>query len=151
MILGTSHTGIVVHDMERQLHFWRDIMELEVAADSWEESEYIDKLEALSGVRLHMIKLIAPDGSMIELLKDETHPALPPQRNFLCDPGIRHIAFTVVDAEKSWQTLRQAGCRVLSEPITSPSGKSKLFFARDPEGNLLEIAQVLDQKGQADE
>jgi glyoxylase I family protein len=129
--------------MEKCLHFWKDIMGLEVAIDFWETGEFIDTVQHLSGVNLHMIKLRAPDGSMIELLKDEAHPTPPPERNQLCDRGIRHIAFSVADVEAAWQRLRAFGCQVLSQPVTSPDGKARLFFARDPEGNLMEIVQML--------
>jgi glyoxylase I family protein len=143
MILNTRHVGIVVQDMEKCLHFWKDVMGLEVAIDFWETGEFIDTVQHLSGVNLHMIKLRAPDGSMIELLKDEAHPTPPAERNQLCDRGIRHIAFTVADVEAAWQRLRACGCELLSQPVTSPDGKARLFFSRDPEGNLLEIVQML--------
>jgi lactoylglutathione lyase len=143
MILNTRHVGIVVQDMEKCLHFWKDIIGLEVAIDFWETGEFIDTVQHLSGVNLHMIKLRAPDGSMIELLKDEAHPTPPPERNQLCDRGIRHIAFSVAHVEAAWQRLHAYGCEVLSQPVTSPDGKARLFFARDPEGNLMEIVQVL--------
>ncbi len=143
MILETRHTGIVVHDMEKSLHFWRDIMGLNVAVDFWEQGQFIDTVQHLTGVKLHMIKLTAPDGSMIELLKDDHHPSDPPQFNDLCHRGIRHIAFTVADIEAAWKTLTQAGCEVLSRPVTSPDKKARLFFARDPEGNLLEMVQMI--------
>lgn len=143
MILNTRHVGIVVQDMERCLHFWKDIMGLEVAIDFWETGEFIDTVQHLSDVNLHMIKLRAPDGSMIELLKDEAHPTPPAERNQLCDRGIRHIAFSVADVEAAWQRLRAFGCEVLSQPVTSPDGKARLFFARDPEGNLMEVVQML--------
>jgi len=143
MILATRHTGIVVQDMENSLHFWRDIMGLKVVADFWEEGVFIDTVQHLNGVKLHMIKLAGPDGVLIELLKDESHPTPPPERNELCDRGIRHIAFTVADVDESWRILRENGCETLSEPVTSPDGKTRLFFVRDPEGNLLETVQVL--------
>ena len=143
MILATRHVGIVVQSMEKCLHFWRDIMGLTVVADFWEEGEFINTVQHLSEVKLHMIKLTAPDGSMVELLKDESHPTPSPKRAALCDHGIRHIAFTVADVGQSWNILCQAGCEVLSEPVSSPDGKARLFFARDPEGNLLEIVQIL--------
>jgi catechol 2,3-dioxygenase-like lactoylglutathione lyase family enzyme len=143
MILNTRHVGIVVQDMEKCLHFWKDIMGLQVAIDFWETGEFIDTVQHLSGVNLHMIKLRAPDGSMIELLKDEAHPTPPVERNQLCDRGIRHIAFSVTDVEAAWQRFHAYGCEALSQPVTSPDGKARLFFARDPEGNLMEIVQVL--------
>jgi glyoxylase I family protein len=143
MLLNTRHAGIVVHDLERMLHFWRDVMGLQVVIDFWEEGDFIDTVQGLSGVRLHMIKLRAPDGSMIELLKDEAHPTPPPESNDLCDRGLRHLAFTVADVETARDTLRREGCTTLSEPVTAPDGKARLFFARDPEGNLMEIVQLL--------
>lgn len=121
-------------------------MGLKTTVDFWEEGTFIDTIENLNGVKLHMIKLTAPDGSMIELLKDESHPTPPPERNTLCDHGIRHVAFTVADVEASWRRLNESGCQTLSEPVTSPDGKARLFFARDPEGNLIEIVQMLVNK-----
>ena len=144
MILATRHTGIVVADMERSLRFWRDVMGLEVRIDFREKGEFIDTVQDLASVDLRMIKLAAPDGSTIELLKDDAHPTPAPDPNRMCDRGIRHVAFTVADVEASWRTLKDEGCAVLSEPVAAPDGKARLFFARDPEGNLLEIVQVLD-------
>ena len=151
MILDTRHIGIVVQDMEKSRRFWVDVMGLKVAVDFWEEGDFIATVQNLSGVKLHMIKLSAPDGSMIELLKDETHPTPPPERNALCDRGIRHIAFTVADVKESWRIMCASGCEVLSEPVRSPDGKAELFFARDPEGNLLEIVEMLASSGGDDE
>ena len=147
MILATRHVGIVVKDMDASLRFWRDVMGLEVAIDFWEEGEFIDTVQHLTGVKLHMIKLVAPDSTMIELLKDDRHPTPPPERNQLCDRGIRHLAFSVADVDKSWEKLTSHGCEVLSEPVLSPDGKARLFFAQDPEGNLMEIVQMLSIPG----
>ena len=146
MILATRHTGIVVKDLEKCLRFWRDIMGLRVVIDCWGEGDFIDAVQHLTNVKVHMIKLAAPDGTLIELLKDENHPGDPPAVRRLCDRGISHVAFTVADAEASFLVLRDAGCELLGEPITSPDGRARLFFARDPEGNLLEIVQELKQQ-----
>lgn len=143
MIRATRHVGIVVQDLEKSLRFWRDVMGLTVAVDFREQGEFIDTVQALRDVTVRMVKLKAPDGSMIELLKDDYHPTPLPERNDMCDCGIRHIAFTVPDAQAAWHTLTQCRCAVLSQPVTSPDGKARLFFARDPEGNLLEIVQML--------
>ncbi len=143
MILATRHTGIVVRDMEKSLRFWRDVMGLSVAVDFREEGRFIETVQALSGVRLRMVKLRAPDGTMIELLHDEAHPTPPPGANRLCESGIRHVAFTVADVESAWRAMRKEGCEILSEPVTAPDGKARLFFARDPEGNLMELVEML--------
>lgn len=145
MILEIRHVGINVADMDASLHFWRNVMGLQVEVDAWEEGDYIDTLQNLSGVNVHIVKLRAADGGLIELLQDVAHPTAPPgpAHNRLCDRGIRHIAFTVADVEESYRILCEEGCEVLGEPITSPDNYAKVFFARDPEGNLLEIVEVL--------
>jgi len=145
VIREMRHVGIVVRDMDRNLRFWRDVMGLKVAADFWEQGEFIETVQALRGVKLHMIKLTAPDESMVELLHDEGHPTEAPERNALCDRGIRHIAFTVADVEAAWHTMVAEKCEVLSKPVSSPDRKARLFFARDPEGNLLELVEMLKQ------
>ena len=143
MITAVRHIGIVVGDMERSLFFWRDMMGFCVIADFWEEGSYIETVEALKNVKLHMIKLAAPDGMLIELLKDHGNPSSRAGNNMLCDIGIRHIAFTADDAEATWSRFGEMGFETLSRPVVSPDGKAKLFFARDPEGNLLELVQML--------
>ncbi len=143
MILATRHIGIVVADMDRSVRFWRDVMGLEVAIDFRQTGAYIERVQALKGVDLRMVKLTAPDGSMIELLADDAHPSASHGSDRLCDHGIRHIAFNVTDIAVAWRTLSDHGCRPLSEPTDSPDGNVKLFFTRDPEGNLLEIVQEL--------
>ena len=151
MIIATRHTGIVVRDMERCLIFWRDIMGMKVIADFREKGGFIDRIQKLDGVDLHMIKLSAPDGSVIELLKDSTNHivgsqpqnAMELELKSLCELGIRHIAFTVENIAKAWNILCDSGCEVLSEHIAAPNGKAMVFFCRDPEGNLLEIVEEL--------
>jgi hypothetical protein len=36
MILATRHIGIVGQDLEKRMHFWRDLMDLKVAIDFWQ-------------------------------------------------------------------------------------------------------------------
>jgi catechol 2,3-dioxygenase-like lactoylglutathione lyase family enzyme len=118
------------------------VMGMQVAIDFWEEGPFIDIVAGMQGVRLHMIKLTAPDDSMIELLKYETHPTQMSDDNQPNNLGIRHIAFTVADVDAAWKTLKENGCQPLSDPISDPNGKARLFYTRDPEGNWLEIVQI---------
>ena len=52
MILATRHVGIVVSDMQKSFHFWRDVMGLEVQIDFREKGEFIDTIQALDDVDL---------------------------------------------------------------------------------------------------
>ena len=143
MIKNIRHTGIIVDNMEKCVKFYRDILGMKVKEDFWEDGEFINSFQNLTDVKLHMVKLTTPDGSMIELLKDEGHPAASPENNRIYDPGIRHISLTVENAEDSWNILNKKGYRTFNKPILSPDKKAKVFFARDPENNILEMVEII--------
>ncbi len=50
MIVETRDVSINVADMDQSLHFWRDVMGLQVEVDMWEISEHMDTLQNLPGV-----------------------------------------------------------------------------------------------------
>ncbi|MCK5117957.1 MAG: VOC family protein [Candidatus Latescibacteria bacterium] len=138
------HTGIVVTDMERSLRFYRDLLGLVPVIDFTEESEYIDTLCALDGVRLRMVKLVAEDGGMIELLQYLSHPRQRSEGNALCEIGPTHMAFTVDDVDKVFADWSAEGIRCNCPPQMSPDGKAKLFFCQDPDGTFLEIVEMME-------
>ena len=139
------HTGIVVTDMERSLRFYRDLLGLEPVIDFTEESEYMDTLCALKEVRLRMVKLVAEDGGMIELLQYLSHPQQRPEGNTLCEIGPTHVAFSVDDVEKLYADWSAKGIQCNCPPQTSPDGKARLFFCQDPDGTFLEIVEVMEK------
>lgn len=143
MLKATRHVGIVVKDMDKMVAFYRDFLELQAEIDFHEKGAFIDTVQNLEGVDLRMVKLALPDGSLIELLCDQGHPLQDLDRRQLCDAGIVHVAFTVEDIEETHQAFTSRGLKTLSDPVTSPDGKARLFFARDPEGNLMELVEML--------
>jgi len=143
MLKATRHVGIVVRDMEKMLDFYRDFLGLAVQIDFREKGAFIDTVQGLEGVDVRMVKLALPDGSLIELLCDDGHPVEELDRRRLCDAGIVHVAFTVEDVEKTHEAFSARGLDTLGAPTTSPDGKARLFFARDPEGNLMELVEML--------
>ncbi len=60
-----------------------------------------------------------------------------------CDFGFTLIAFTVDDLDREYERLRAAGVAFNARPQTSPDGYAKVTFCRDPEGNLIELVEVL--------
>jgi catechol 2,3-dioxygenase-like lactoylglutathione lyase family enzyme len=51
-----------------------------------------------------------------------------------------HVCFAVSDLAEAEQKFRAAGVEIITDPEPAPN--SPRFFARDPGGNLLEIAQA---------
>ena len=143
MIKGIRHTGIVVTDMEKALAFYRDLMGLRVVKDFSEEGDYIDSISGLSGVHLHMVKLVAEDGAMVELLHYPSHPGEAPVNPQVCNIGCSHVAFTVDDIDKEYARLLKSGVRFNCAPYVSPDGYAKVTFCCDPDGTYIELVEVL--------
>src|SRR4051812_29302481 len=113
--LGFRHTGIIVRDMEKALGFYRDLLGLEVAVDCREEGAYIERLTAVPGARMRIIKLQLEEGGlkkggMIELLQFLSHPADPAPEE-LPKTRIAHVAFTVKNIDAIYEEWQKKGVR----------------------------------------
>jgi len=53
MIKGYRHTGIIVKNMEASLHFYRDLLELDVLQDFCDDTPYINKISGMDGANVH--------------------------------------------------------------------------------------------------
>ena len=142
MIKGIRHTGIVVVDLEASLHFYRDLLGFQIAKQMEESGDYIDKILSLRNVKVTTVKMVAPDGHMIELLKFHTHPRELRSRE-ICDIGITHIAFTVEGLNSDCDRLKVEDVPFIAPPQLSPDGYAKVTFCRAPEGTLIELVEVL--------
>ena len=143
-MMNIRHTGIVVTDMEKSLEFYRDLMGLKPVMDFAEKGRFIDTISNAGGIDLRMVKLIAEDGSMIELLHYVSHPQPERGENKLYETGPTHVAFAVDDVDKTYADWSGKGVKCNSAPVVSPDGKAKVFFCQDPDGTYLEIVQILD-------
>ncbi len=143
MIIGVRHTGLVVQDWQRALHFWCDLLGFKVATQMEESGPHIDAMMALADVQVRTAKLRAPDGQLIELLHFKTHADTPRWTGSACSTGFTHVALTVSDIAKAYERLSTAGVEFNAPPQLSPDGKVKVTYCRGPEGVLLELVQQL--------
>lgn len=137
---AVRHVGIVVKDLKGALRFYNDILGLKIQRKTLEEGKYIDKVMALKGVKVRTIKMSADDGNLIELLCFESHPVKVLKRG-ISDPGFSHVAFTVEDIDCEYKRLKGRRVWFNSLPQTSPDGRAKVLFCRDPEGNIIELVE----------
>lgn len=136
------HTGIVVHEMERMLRFYCGLLGFTLVRRQKEPGDTMDTLLSLVGVRLETAKLRAPGGTgMIELLRFDSHPPANPEGRWLNDSGLSHIAITVSSIDEEYERLCRHRVEFLSPPRVA--GSAKLAFAADPEGNFVEMVEVL--------
>ena len=145
LVIGYRHTGIIVKDMKESIHFYRDLLGLEVIQEFTDDSEYINKITGIRNGAAHFIKLKMQDGTVLELLEYPTHPT--EQHNLgILNVGICHIALRVKSAKDAYNSLLKEGIKVLSEPVLSSEGIAKVFFCIDPDGVRVEMVEMLDEK-----
>jgi catechol 2,3-dioxygenase-like lactoylglutathione lyase family enzyme len=129
--------------MELSLKFYRDWLGLKVVKDFQDEGEYIDRILGLSGVKLWMIKLVADDEMMVELLKFKLHSQKTPNIPRIYDIGCSHMAFTVDNVDMEYTRLSKMGIKFNSPPCISADGYAKVAFCQDPDGVFIELVEVL--------
>jgi len=142
---AVRHFGIVVSDMERSLHFYRDLLGLNIVRAMDESGQYLDNMLALKDVRVTTVKMSAESGStLVELLEFESHPRQPRGDLEVCSVGPSHVAFAVDDLDAIYRRLLQAGVHFNAPPQLSPDGYAKVTFCQDPDGTSVELVEVLD-------
>jgi catechol 2,3-dioxygenase-like lactoylglutathione lyase family enzyme len=137
------HVGIVVGDMKRALHFYRDLLGLNVTADLNESGDYIDNMLKLNSVRVRTVKLSSDRGKgLVELLFFKSHRV----KGRKVEPismGPTHIAFEVYNLDREYKELKKNGVIFNAPPQYSPNGIAKVTFCKDPEGTLIELVEIL--------
>lgn len=143
MISEFRHVGIVVKDLEKTLHFYRDVLGLAVSKEMDEEGSFVDTILGLTKVKVKTIKMLLPQGGGIELLHYRS-PVMPESSSCqIHERGITHFALTVKDLDSQYKRLSQEGVEFIAPPATSPNGYAKVAFCKDPEGNYIELVEVL--------
>lgn len=141
LVVGYRHTGIIVKDMTKSIHFYRDILGLEIIQDFTDSSDYLNKITGLKDGTAHFLKLKMQDGTVLELLEYPTHPTEPHELSMI-NVGVCHIALRVRSCEETYNALRAQGVRVLSEPVLSSEGIAKVFFCLDPDNVRVEMVEM---------
>ena len=143
IVIGYRHTGIIVKNMDESLYFYRDILGLKVIQDFRDASDYINKITGITNADVHMIKMKAKDGTVLEILSYHNHPT-----ELIDQPiynvGASHIAFQVKNAEKAYKILKDKGIKLVSKPVLSSEKIAKVFFCLDPNKVRVELVEMLD-------
>lgn len=137
------HTGIYANDLESMIAFYMDIFDVSVAVRQRECGIYTETIFNEIGADVEVCKLAFSDRTMIELLHYAHGNDSPDWSEKIYRCGKMHIAVTVASAWDMYRKLEEKGCQLLSEPCDAPDGKARVFFARDLEGNYLELVEEL--------
>ena len=145
MIRGIHHTAISTGNLDRALEFYRDLLGFEVAVEfDWAKgTEFADSITGLKGSAARTAMLKA--GNMLIEIFEYSSPV--PKKGDpgrpVCDHGITHICVDVVDIDAEYERLKAAGMTFHCPPLDL--GISKATYGRDPDGNVVELQEVLDK------
>lgn len=140
---GIRHTGLVVADLAHALDFWCGIMGFSVVRQMEESGVHLDAMMGLKDVRVTTVKLTAPNGGMLELLRFHSHSDKQAWEGTPYSTGLTHIALTVEGLDELCERLARAGTTFPAQPQMSPDGRVRVIYARGPEGVLLELVEEL--------
>ena len=137
------HVGIVVTNLNRSLHFYKDLLGLRITKELNESGDFIDKILGMRGTHVRTVKLKSDEGkSLVELLHFKTYPR--GKRKISANSiGYTHVSFSVRDIRRQYRKLIKSGVEFNSPPQDSPDGYAKVAFCKDPDGNLIELVQEL--------
>jgi glyoxylase I family protein len=147
---AVDHINLVVSDLTRSLHFYRDLLGFPETKRAVLTGDWIEAVVGLRGVHADVVFVQPPgDGPRLELIQYHapTGAAFEPNR-LPHTLGLRHIAFRVTELDAMQARLSAAGVRFLSPGIAVPggvvkhdSGHKRLCYFHDPDGVLLELAE----------
>jgi catechol 2,3-dioxygenase-like lactoylglutathione lyase family enzyme len=139
-----DHVSVVVGDLQAAVAFFAELgMELEGEAHI--EGPWVDRVNALDGVRVDIAMMRTPDGDgALELTKFHAPTAVSPEpANALGNTlGLRSVMFTVDDIDATVAGLRARGAELVGE-VVQYQDSYRLCYVRGPEGVIVALAQEL--------
>ena len=136
-----DHVGIVVDDLAAATAFFVELG-LELEGDAPVQSEWVDRVVGLEGVRAQIAMLKTPDGhGRVELAKFHAPPGPDAERQAPANaPGIRHLTFAVDDIDAAVAAVRARGGELVGE-VENYEDIYRLCYVRGPEGIIVELAE----------
>jgi predicted enzyme related to lactoylglutathione lyase len=139
------HANLIARDWKRLVRFYSEVFGCEPKAPERDISgAWLDQLTSLQNAHLSGVDLRLPgycdNSPTLEIFSYDQldEPELPSANR--C--GFGHIAFAVDDVDEALQTVIAAGGSTVGNVVTTEGddvGVLRVVYARDPEGNIVEL------------
>jgi catechol 2,3-dioxygenase-like lactoylglutathione lyase family enzyme len=152
-VAGVDAVGMTVHDMDRSVSFYTEVLSFEKIAETEVWGEDYEQLQGLFGIRMRITRLRLGE-EYIDLTEYLTPKGRPiPVDSRSNDHWFQHIAIIVSDMDQAYQHLRDHKVQHASTgpqrlPDWNPNaGGIEAFYFKDPDGHNLEILRFPPGKG----
>jgi catechol 2,3-dioxygenase-like lactoylglutathione lyase family enzyme len=144
LINGVHHVSIATNDLDGMLAFYADLLGLSVRRRAAMEpaNPAFQTVVGIKDAHLHGAWLRGGNVE-IEFFQYTQPVGRPLPARPACDAGIRHICFDVTDIHAEYARLRAVGIEFLSEPQHITTAGVWSVYARDPDGNIVELQEIL--------
>lgn len=151
MVGRIYHVGLVVSDLERSIHFYRDVLGLHFQGEIFMEGEATEKIFGHANCSARVAYLNGDDNNKmppIELIEFQNPRVKSNNAGDLFSTSIAEVCFYTDHIDEIYHTLIAHQVVCLSEPqyfdfSDQGFGKSKAFYFKDPDGIILEMMQPL--------
>jgi catechol 2,3-dioxygenase-like lactoylglutathione lyase family enzyme len=148
VITGFHHFEISTQDPDRAIAFYRDVFGMQVVAErEVEAGGFVEEVTGVPGARVRIVHLQGY-GFNFELLH-YIEPGGDARAREPNHAGSAHLCFISDDLDAECERLRALGVKVRSRDggpiavIGGPNDGGKAIYLEDPDGNAVEIVQLV--------
>ncbi|MEL7121284.1 MAG: VOC family protein [Bacteroidota bacterium] len=139
------HTNIITSNWKRLAQFYIDVFECQVVPPQRKQvGEWLERGTAVLNAALEGVHLRLPgyqeNGPTLEIY--QYHEIIPQSKAVANREGFGHLAFEVEDVQAILDKMIQHGGSAhgeVSEAYVEGKGKITFTYAKDPDGNLIEL------------
>lgn len=137
LFVGIDHVGVAVPDLDEAITMYRDVFGMQVRHEETNEEQ---------GVREAMVSVgDDPDGTApcLQLLAPISEDSAIAKFLDRSGPGLQQLAYRVTDIDKTMETLRSRGLRLLYDEPRRGTANSRINFIhpKDAGGVLVELVE----------
>ena len=138
-----DHVSVVVDDLPAAVAFFHDLG-METEGEAAIEGPWVDRINALDGVRVDMVMVRTPDGhNRLELTKFSAPPVVDSGTDLPSNTlGLRSVMFEVDDLNDTLARLRPHGAELVGE-VVRYEDFYLLCYVRGPAGIIVALAEQL--------
>jgi catechol 2,3-dioxygenase-like lactoylglutathione lyase family enzyme len=145
--LRMDHVSVVVDDLAAATAFFVELgLEPEGEGEQRVEGDWVDRINAIDGVRVDIAMLRTPDGHNRLELTTFHHPAVIRTDPTVMPPnalGLRSVMFEVDDIDDTISRLRRHGGELVGT-VEDYETYYRLCYLRGPAGIIVSLAQRID-------